>query len=167
MKRESDGAPGDLASLENERQIYKSVLEGGDIPLQGLSGLKRPSSSASTKGNWAEPAGLSPGHTCYRPDGSYWEKLCHGRWFPGLWALLIPSLISHRPFFFRVLIFLFLQTPTLLSLKHLSSLFCSLILEISWAFTFPDSSRVAIFLCIFAPASQHRLLCFWTSTGNF
>ncbi|XP_032288175.1 sorbin and SH3 domain-containing protein 1 isoform X29 [Phoca vitulina] len=49
VKRESDGAPGDLASLENERQIYKSVLEGGDIPLQGLSGLKRPSSSASTK----------------------------------------------------------------------------------------------------------------------
>ena len=51
VKRESDGAPGDLTSLENERQIYKSVLEGGDIPLQGLSGLKRPSSSASTKGN--------------------------------------------------------------------------------------------------------------------
>ncbi|XP_069877392.1 sorbin and SH3 domain-containing protein 1 isoform X26 [Dipodomys merriami] len=49
VKRESDGAPGDLASLENERQIYKSVLEGGDIPLQGLSGLKRPSSSALTK----------------------------------------------------------------------------------------------------------------------
>ncbi|XP_006880154.1 PREDICTED: sorbin and SH3 domain-containing protein 1 [Elephantulus edwardii] len=49
VKRESDGGPGDPASLENERQIYKSVLEGGDIPLQGLSGLKRPSSSASTK----------------------------------------------------------------------------------------------------------------------
>ncbi|XP_054975287.1 sorbin and SH3 domain-containing protein 1 isoform X7 [Sorex araneus] len=50
VKKESEGAPGgDLASLENERQIYKSVLEGGDIPLQGLSGLKRPSSSASTK----------------------------------------------------------------------------------------------------------------------
>ncbi|XP_071077285.1 sorbin and SH3 domain-containing protein 1 isoform X15 [Desmodus rotundus] len=49
VKRESDGAPGDLGGLENERQIYKSVLEGGDIPLQGLSGLKRPSSSASTK----------------------------------------------------------------------------------------------------------------------
>uniref|UniRef100_A0A8B9YPJ7 Sorbin and SH3 domain containing 1 n=1 Tax=Bos mutus grunniens TaxID=30521 RepID=A0A8B9YPJ7_BOSMU len=49
VKRESDGALGDLTSLENERQIYKSVLEGGDIPLQGLSGLKRPSSSASTK----------------------------------------------------------------------------------------------------------------------
>uniref|UniRef100_A0A8D2KX74 Sorbin and SH3 domain containing 1 n=1 Tax=Varanus komodoensis TaxID=61221 RepID=A0A8D2KX74_VARKO len=42
-------ALGDSTGLENERQIYKSVLEGGDIPLQGLSGLKRPSSSASTK----------------------------------------------------------------------------------------------------------------------
>ncbi|XP_051055818.1 sorbin and SH3 domain-containing protein 1 isoform X9 [Phodopus roborovskii] len=49
VKREPDGTPGVLTSLENERQIYKSVLEGGDIPLQGLSGLKRPSSSASTK----------------------------------------------------------------------------------------------------------------------
>ncbi|XP_058527788.1 sorbin and SH3 domain-containing protein 1 isoform X31 [Ochotona princeps] len=49
VKREAEGVPGDLTSLENERQIYKSVLEGGDIPLQGLSGLKRPSSSASTK----------------------------------------------------------------------------------------------------------------------
>ncbi|XP_014811707.1 PREDICTED: sorbin and SH3 domain-containing protein 1 isoform X35 [Calidris pugnax] len=49
VKRESEPAPGDPAGLENERQIYKSVLEGGDIPFQGLSGLKRPSSSASTK----------------------------------------------------------------------------------------------------------------------
>ncbi|NWV00021.1 SRBS1 protein, partial [Upupa epops] len=49
VKRESEPALGDLAGLENERQIYKSVLEGGDIPFQGLSGLKRPSSSASTK----------------------------------------------------------------------------------------------------------------------
>ncbi|XP_025900177.1 sorbin and SH3 domain-containing protein 1 isoform X13 [Nothoprocta perdicaria] len=49
VKREAEFAPGDPAALENERQIYKSVLEGGDIPLQGLSGLKRPPSSASTK----------------------------------------------------------------------------------------------------------------------
>uniref|UniRef100_A0A663LSK2 Sorbin and SH3 domain containing 1 n=1 Tax=Athene cunicularia TaxID=194338 RepID=A0A663LSK2_ATHCN len=49
VKRESEIALGDPAGLENERQIYKSVLEGGDIPFQGLSGLKRPSSSASTK----------------------------------------------------------------------------------------------------------------------
>nr|XP_005481456.1 sorbin and SH3 domain-containing protein 1 isoform X27 [Zonotrichia albicollis] len=49
VKRESELAVGDPTALENERQIYKSVLEGGDIPFQGLSGLKRPSSSASTK----------------------------------------------------------------------------------------------------------------------
>ncbi|XP_075278927.1 sorbin and SH3 domain-containing protein 1 isoform X14 [Opisthocomus hoazin] len=48
-KRELEPALGDATGLENERQIYKSVLEGGDIPFQGLSGLKRPSSSASTK----------------------------------------------------------------------------------------------------------------------
>nr|XP_028584759.1 sorbin and SH3 domain-containing protein 1 isoform X13 [Podarcis muralis] len=48
-KREFETALGDATGPENERQIYKSVLEGGDIPLQGLSGLKRPSSSASTK----------------------------------------------------------------------------------------------------------------------
>ncbi|XP_075697589.1 sorbin and SH3 domain-containing protein 1 isoform X4 [Rhinoderma darwinii] len=36
---------------ENERQIYKNVLEGGDIPFQGLSSMnRRPSSSASNKG---------------------------------------------------------------------------------------------------------------------
>ncbi|XP_019411302.1 PREDICTED: sorbin and SH3 domain-containing protein 1 isoform X19 [Crocodylus porosus] len=49
VRRDLESAPGDPAGLDNERQIYKSVLEGGDIPLQGLSGLKRPSSSASTK----------------------------------------------------------------------------------------------------------------------
>ncbi|XP_010178187.1 PREDICTED: sorbin and SH3 domain-containing protein 1 [Mesitornis unicolor] len=49
VKKESEPPLGDPAGLENERQIYKSVLEGGDIPFQGLSGLKRPSSSASTK----------------------------------------------------------------------------------------------------------------------
>ncbi|XP_068114192.1 sorbin and SH3 domain-containing protein 1 isoform X8 [Hyperolius riggenbachi] len=35
---------------DNERHIYKNVLEGGDIPFQGLSSLnRRPSSSASNK----------------------------------------------------------------------------------------------------------------------
>uniref|UniRef100_A0A8C6RPG4 Sorbin and SH3 domain containing 1 n=1 Tax=Nannospalax galili TaxID=1026970 RepID=A0A8C6RPG4_NANGA len=63
VKRESDGVAGDLANLENERQIYKSVLEGGDIPLQGLSGLKRPSSSASTKGGNAHMISSSSVHS--------------------------------------------------------------------------------------------------------
>ncbi|NXY15842.1 SRBS1 protein, partial [Atrichornis clamosus] len=60
VKRESEPAPGDPAALENERQIYKSVLEGGDIPFQGLSGLKRPSSSASTKVDSESPRHFAP-----------------------------------------------------------------------------------------------------------
>ncbi|XP_057233066.1 sorbin and SH3 domain-containing protein 1 isoform X18 [Malurus melanocephalus] len=60
VKRESEQALGDPAALENERQIYKSVLEGGDIPFQGLSGLKRPSSSASTKVDSESPRHFAP-----------------------------------------------------------------------------------------------------------
>ncbi|XP_068875510.1 sorbin and SH3 domain-containing protein 1 isoform X8 [Aphelocoma coerulescens] len=60
VKRESELALGDPAALENERQIYKSVLEGGDIPFQGLSGLKRPSSSASTKVDSESPRHFAP-----------------------------------------------------------------------------------------------------------
>ncbi|KAI1236400.1 Sorbin and SH3 domain-containing protein 1 [Lamprotornis superbus] len=60
VKRESELALGDPAGLENERQIYKSVLEGGDIPFQGLSGLKRPSSSASTKVDSESPRHFAP-----------------------------------------------------------------------------------------------------------
>ncbi|NXC93771.1 SRBS1 protein, partial [Certhia familiaris] len=60
VKRESELALGDPAALENERQIYKSVLEGGDIPFQGLSGLKRPLSSASTKVDSESPRHFVP-----------------------------------------------------------------------------------------------------------
>ncbi|NWH37485.1 SRBS1 protein, partial [Chloropsis hardwickii] len=60
VKKESELAVGDPAALENERQIYKSVLEGGDIPFQGLSGLKRPSSSASTKVDSESPRHFAP-----------------------------------------------------------------------------------------------------------
>ncbi|XP_074986767.1 sorbin and SH3 domain-containing protein 1 isoform X5 [Caretta caretta] len=59
-RKELEPAPADTAGLENERQIYKSVLEGGDIPLQGLSGLKRPSSSASTKVDSESPRHFAP-----------------------------------------------------------------------------------------------------------
>ncbi|KAJ1143109.1 hypothetical protein NDU88_009420 [Pleurodeles waltl] len=49
-KREIESPLVDPADPDNERQIYKNVLEGGDIPLQGLSGMsKRPSISSSTK----------------------------------------------------------------------------------------------------------------------
>ncbi|XP_058891726.1 sorbin and SH3 domain-containing protein 1 isoform X26 [Acipenser ruthenus] len=50
VRRETDPMFGDQGISESERLIYKNVLEGGDIPLQGLSSLnKRPSSSCSTK----------------------------------------------------------------------------------------------------------------------
>ncbi|XP_078055885.1 sorbin and SH3 domain-containing protein 1-like isoform X42 [Mustelus asterias] len=50
VRRQSETGTGEPVSLESERQIYKTVLEGGDIPFQGLSGLsKRTSSSSSTK----------------------------------------------------------------------------------------------------------------------
>ncbi|KAM4702500.1 sorbin and SH3 domain-containing protein 1 [Rhinophrynus dorsalis] len=57
----TDPASGDATiPSENERQIYKNVLEGGDIPLQGLSGLnRRPSSSASNKGGNAHVSSYS------------------------------------------------------------------------------------------------------------
>ncbi|XP_075072592.1 sorbin and SH3 domain-containing protein 1-like isoform X6 [Mixophyes fleayi] len=46
---------------ENERQIYKNVLEGGDIPFQGLSSLnRRPSSSASNKVDSESPRHFTP-----------------------------------------------------------------------------------------------------------
>ncbi|GCB79409.1 hypothetical protein scyTo_0016954, partial [Scyliorhinus torazame] len=49
-RRQSEQGSGDPVGQETERQIYKTVLEGGDIPFQGLSGLsKRTSSSSSTK----------------------------------------------------------------------------------------------------------------------
>ncbi|XP_042313266.1 sorbin and SH3 domain-containing protein 1 isoform X3 [Sceloporus undulatus] len=60
IKKELEDTIGDSTGLENERQIYKNVLEGGDIPLQGLSGLKRPSSSASTKVDSESPRHFPP-----------------------------------------------------------------------------------------------------------
>ncbi|XP_066047461.1 sorbin and SH3 domain-containing protein 1 isoform X4 [Chamaea fasciata] len=69
VKKESELALGDPAALENERQIYKSVLEGGDIPFQGLSGLKRPSSSASTKVDSESPRHFAPVDYMETPEG--------------------------------------------------------------------------------------------------
>ncbi|XP_072881225.1 sorbin and SH3 domain-containing protein 1-like isoform X10 [Hemitrygon akajei] len=50
VSQPSEVGTGESVTQDNERQIYKTVLEGGDIPFQGLSGLnKRTSSSSSTK----------------------------------------------------------------------------------------------------------------------
>lgn len=48
-KRDGVSAGGQGAP-ECERHIYKSVLEGGDIPLQGLRALNKRHPSTSSKG---------------------------------------------------------------------------------------------------------------------
>lgn len=48
--KEGEPAPGETGATDSDRHIYKSVLEGGDIPLQGLRALnKRHPSSSSSK----------------------------------------------------------------------------------------------------------------------
>lgn len=48
-EKDSLSASGQAAS-ECDRHIYKSVLEGGDIPLQGLRALNKRHPSTSSKG---------------------------------------------------------------------------------------------------------------------
>uniref|UniRef100_H3B1I3 Sorbin and SH3 domain containing 1 n=1 Tax=Latimeria chalumnae TaxID=7897 RepID=H3B1I3_LATCH len=62
-------ATAEPAGADSERQIYKSVLEGGDIPLQGLSGLsKRNSSSSSTKVDSESPRYFAPVERVETPE---------------------------------------------------------------------------------------------------
>ncbi|KAG5266961.1 hypothetical protein AALO_G00238230 [Alosa alosa] len=60
---EKDGGSNasDPAAPECDRHIYKSVLEGGDIPLQGLRALNKrhPSSSSSKDSDSSQPASKS------------------------------------------------------------------------------------------------------------
>lgn len=51
VEKDSGSSQSEPAAQENERHVYKSVLEGGDIPLQGLRALnKRHGSASSSKG---------------------------------------------------------------------------------------------------------------------
>uniref|UniRef100_A0A3B5B1H9 Sorbin and SH3 domain-containing protein 1-like n=1 Tax=Stegastes partitus TaxID=144197 RepID=A0A3B5B1H9_9TELE len=50
VEKDSGSSTGEPAAPECDRHVYKSVLEGGDIPLQGLRALnKRHGSSSSSK----------------------------------------------------------------------------------------------------------------------
>lgn len=54
MEKDSGSSQSEPGAPENERHVYKSVLEGGDIPLQGLRALnKRHGSASSSKGRIA------------------------------------------------------------------------------------------------------------------
>ncbi|XP_076830435.1 sorbin and SH3 domain-containing protein 1 isoform X5 [Brachyhypopomus gauderio] len=48
--REASSAAPENTSLECDRNVYKSVLEGGDIPLQGLRALNKRHPSTSSRG---------------------------------------------------------------------------------------------------------------------
>lgn len=48
--KEGGSADAEHAAPECDRHIYKSVLEGGDIPLQGLRALNKRHPSTSSKG---------------------------------------------------------------------------------------------------------------------
>ncbi|XP_048472260.1 sorbin and SH3 domain-containing protein 1-like [Rhincodon typus] len=75
VRRQSETGTGEPISQENERQIYKTVLEGGDIPFQGLSGLsKRTSSSSSTKVESDSPRLSAPIERMETP-----EEMCRRR----------------------------------------------------------------------------------------
>ncbi|XP_078055880.1 sorbin and SH3 domain-containing protein 1-like isoform X37 [Mustelus asterias] len=75
VRRQSETGTGEPVSLESERQIYKTVLEGGDIPFQGLSGLsKRTSSSSSTKVESDSPRLSAPIERMETP-----EEMCRRR----------------------------------------------------------------------------------------
>lgn len=51
MEKDGGSPQSEPGAPENERHVYKSVLEGGDIPLQGLRALnKRHGSTSSSKG---------------------------------------------------------------------------------------------------------------------
>ncbi|XP_060896906.1 sorbin and SH3 domain-containing protein 1 isoform X7 [Labrus mixtus] len=50
VEKDNGSSTSDSGAPECDRHVYKSVLEGGDIPLQGLRALnKRPGSSSSSK----------------------------------------------------------------------------------------------------------------------
>ena len=54
-------SPSSEGGGDNDRHVYKSVLEGGDIPLQGLRALnKRHTSSSSSKGRSPPVAAHTP-----------------------------------------------------------------------------------------------------------
>lgn len=51
MEKDRGSSTSEPTAPECDRHVYKSVLEGGDIPLQGLRALnKRHGSSSSSKG---------------------------------------------------------------------------------------------------------------------
>lgn len=61
MEKDRGSSTDEPVAPECDRHVYKSVLEGGDIPLQGLRALnKRHGSSSSSKGRIAATSHMWP-----------------------------------------------------------------------------------------------------------
>uniref|UniRef100_A0A671XPN0 Sorbin and SH3 domain containing 1 n=1 Tax=Sparus aurata TaxID=8175 RepID=A0A671XPN0_SPAAU len=73
VEKDSGSSTGEPVAPDCDRHVYKSVLEGGDIPLQGLRALnKRPDSSSFSKVDYKDssPAhGESPDEVLRRRHG--------------------------------------------------------------------------------------------------
>lgn len=60
METDQGSSTSEPTAPECDRHVYKSVLEGGDIPLQGLRALNKRhgSSSSSSKGRIVDPINM-------------------------------------------------------------------------------------------------------------
>lgn len=79
MEKDRGSSTDEPVAPECDRHVYKSVLEGGDIPLQGLRALnKRPGSSSSSKGRIAATSHMWP----VKKSRCVYVYVCgHGRQF--------------------------------------------------------------------------------------
>uniref|UniRef100_H3D6C3 Sorbin and SH3 domain containing 1 n=1 Tax=Tetraodon nigroviridis TaxID=99883 RepID=H3D6C3_TETNG len=69
VEKDSGSSQSEPAAPENERHVYKSVLEGGDIPLQGLRALNKRHGSASSSKDSSPAHGESPDEVLRRRHG--------------------------------------------------------------------------------------------------
>ncbi|XP_043912074.1 sorbin and SH3 domain-containing protein 1 isoform X24 [Protopterus annectens] len=73
-KKDSEKMTGEQTGLDNERHIYKCVLEGGDIPFQGLSGLSKRTSSSSSSKDSESPRHFTPADRMEMPEDIFHRR---------------------------------------------------------------------------------------------
>ena len=111
VEKDGELSGSEPAALECDRHVYKSVLEGGDIPLQGLRALnKRHASSSSSKGRnpvvlhrlpvEIEGAGSSLGHAkAFHWDGNNDFQWCWTVKVSGIHVFPFNFLLESTRFF--------------------------------------------------------------------
>uniref|UniRef100_A0AAZ3RAA1 Sorbin and SH3 domain containing 1 n=1 Tax=Oncorhynchus tshawytscha TaxID=74940 RepID=A0AAZ3RAA1_ONCTS len=61
VEKDEGSSSGEPAAPECDRHVYKSVLEGGDIPLQGLRAINKRHASTSSKVDYQDSESLTQG----------------------------------------------------------------------------------------------------------